>query len=315
MIMQLLNNILQSLMAGNLNVLNPVTIVPVSNEAMRIIKKPMLDNYDIMSAKTIISISQIVYNNTDSSILFLDDGVYDMLLEKYKQYDRNFQVGAPVVSFENRGETILDQNCIHVIKHLENPEEFKQNSLFYNDLSRSPIPSSAYLRELDNRNSGKIIPKKNVKVPHMYPKLVGSLDKCKFTLNKEAMDKGVFYDENVAVFERDFLGRHLQMGLIDMNTPFELVAELKYDGVSVEADVTNKILSARSRGDANNDVAADLTPILGDHKFHFAPEIPVEDAFGIKFEAIMTYINLSRLSSLKGKTYKNSRNGIIGLLG
>ena len=315
MMINFLNNILQALMAGNLSVLNQYNIVPVSNEAVRIIQKPILDNYDLMCAKTIITISQIVYNNTDSSILFLDDGVYDMLLEKYKPYDRNFQVGAPVVSFENRGESVINNDCIYTIKHLENPEEFKKNSLFYNDLSKSPMPSSEYLRELDDRNSGKVAPKKNIKVPHMYPKLVGSLDKCKFTLNKEAIDKGVFYDENVAVFERDFLGKHLQMGLIDMTTPFELVAELKYDGVSVEADVTNKILSARSRGDANNDVAADLTPILGGHKFHFAPEIPTEEAFGIKFEAIMTYINLSRMSALRGKAYKNSRNGIIGLLG
>ena len=315
MIIHLLNNILQQLMVGDLSVLNQFNIIPVSEEAVRIIQKPILDNYDLMCAKTIITISQIVYNNTDSSILFLDDGVYDMLLEKYKKYDRNFQVGAPVVSFENRGESVLNNDCIYTVAHLENPEEFKANSLFYNDLSKSPAPSSSYLRELDDRNSGKIIPKKNIKVPHMYPKLVGSLDKCKFTLNKEAMDKGVFYDENVVIFERDFLAKHLQMGLIDMTTPFEMVAELKYDGVSVEADVTNKILSARSRGDANNDIAADLTPILGGHKFHFAPEIPVEESFGIKFEAIMTYINLSRMSHLKGKSYKNSRNGIIGLLG
>ena len=35
----------------------------------------------------------------------------------------------------------------------------------------------------------------------------------------------------------------------------------------------------------------------------------------MKFEAIITYTNLDRLSSIRGKSYKNSRNGIIGLLG
>ena len=80
--------------------------------------------------------------------------------------------------------------------------------------------------------------KKNVNVPHMYPKLVGSLDKCKFVLDKEAIDRGVYDNESVTIFERDFLAKHLQMGLIDMNTPFEMIAELKYDGISVEADVT-----------------------------------------------------------------------------
>ena len=33
------------------------------------------------------------------------------------------------------------------------------------------------------------------------------------------------------------------MCIIDMNTPFEMIAELKYDAVSVEADVTHEILS------------------------------------------------------------------------
>src|SRR5699024_6986175 len=95
----------------------------------------------------------------------------------------------------------------------------------------------------------------------------------------------------------------------------EMIAELKYDGISVEADVTNKILSARSRGDANNDIAADLTPILGGYVFPNAPVIPDNEAFGMKFEAIITYADLDRMSKLRGKGYKNSRNGIIGLFG
>ena len=105
------------------------------------------------------------------------------------------------------------------------------------------------------------------------------------------------------------------MGLIDMTTPFELIAELKYDGISVEADVTDKILSARSRGDVDNDVAADLSPILAGYKFPFAPPVPDNEAFGMKFEAIITYMNLDRLAYLRNKSYKNSRNGIIGLFG
>ena len=309
-----LDKILKSLMSGDISVLNPHNISQVSNETIRLIEKPELTEYDVMCANLIIMISQIVYNNTDRNILFLDDGVYDLLLEKYKKYDSKFQVGAPVISFDQNGELITNNEVIRPISYLENAEDFKQKSLYFHDLTRTPPISSRYIQTID-RNSGRIISKKNVNVPHMYPKLVGSLDKCKFTLNREAMDKGVFDEPNVAIFERDFLAKHLQMGLIDMNTPFELIAELKYDGISVEADVTDRILSARSRGDANNDIAADLTPVLGGHKFYFAPEIPMEEAFGIKFEAIMTYLDLSRMSELKGKSYKNSRNGIIGLFG
>lgn len=310
----LLNKILHSLMSGKLDVLNPNNIANVSNEAVRIIQKSILEEYDQLNASMIISISQIVYNNTDRSVLFLDDGIYDLLLEKYRNYNENFQVGAPVISFNQDGESTKKSELIQPMVFMDNGEEFVQESLYYNDLSKTP-PIDPRLYIPIDRNSGKIISKKNVNVPHMYPKLVGSLDKCKFTLDKEAMEKDVFDDENVKVFERDFLAKHLQMGLIDYNTPFELVAELKYDGISVEADVTNKILSARSRGDANNDIAADLTPILGGYVFPYAPEIPESEAFGMKFEAIMTYNNLDRMAKLRDKNYKNSRNGIIGLFG
>ena len=231
-----LNSILNSLMAGNLAVLQPTNIMRVSQEAVTIINQPLLTEYDVLIAQTIIMMSQIVYNNTDKSVLFLDDGIYDLLLEKYKKYDANFQVGSPVVSFAQNGELVVQNQITCPISYLKNAEEFKANSLFFNDLNKRP--------PID-RKAIPPVSKKNVTVPHMYPKLVGSLDKCKFTLNREAMEKGVFNDPNVMIFERDFLGKHLRMGLIDMVRPFELVAELKYDGVSVEADVTNKILRCK----------------------------------------------------------------------
>lgn len=309
---ELLNKIVHSLMNGDLSVLNPENIIKVSEEAVRLIQKPELNDQDQANASMIISISQIVYNNTDRTVLFLDDGVYDLLLEKYKVYNENFQVGAPEIKYNQDGETVKSE-IVMPMTFLED-ENFKENSLFYDDISRT-VPLDERLFRTIDRNSGRIINKKNVNVPHMYPKLVGSLDKCKFTLNSEAMEMEVFDDPNVKIFERDFLAKHLQMGLIDMNTPFQLIAELKYDGISVEADVTNKILSARSRGDANNDIAADLTPILGDYVFPFAPEIPENEAFGMKFEAIITHNDLDRMATLRGKSYKNSRNGIIGLFG
>ena len=310
-----LNTILSELISGSLNCINVDNIDFVSQEAMRLLEKEILDEYDVMCAGIIISISQIVYNNTDKSMLFLDDGVYDLLLEKYREYDRNFQVGAPVVRFDMNGEEILKGQFIEAIKRIPNADKFKESSLFYDDLSREPMMSYDFYCRPTNLGTGKIINKKNVNVPHMYPKLVGSLDKCKFTLMKEAIEKDVMDDPTVKVFERDFLGKHLEMGLINMTDEIELIAELKYDGVSVEADVTNKILSARTRGDANNDIAADLTDILGGYEFPVAPEIPENEAFGMKFEAIITYNNLEKLSSIRGKSYKNSRNGIIGLLG
>lgn len=311
-----LNVILQTLMDADLSCLNSDNIIAVSNETTRLLNIPdnNITEYDVACMKTIILISQIAYNNTDKTILFLDDGVYDLLLEKYKKYDSNFQVGAPVVKFDQNGEIKKEKEVIEPVIFLDNAETFKEDSLYYEDLSKRP-PINMNMFQPIERNSGKVISKRNVNIPHMYPKLVGSLDKCKFTLNKEAIERDAFNDDNVKIFERDFLGKHLQMGIIDMNTPFEMIAELKYDGVSVEADVTHEILSARSRGDANADIAADLSDILAGYRFPNAPELPKEEAFGMKFEAIITYNNLDRMSQLRGKYYKNSRNGIIGLLG
>lgn len=310
-----LNFILKKLLSGDLSVLSPDNIILVSDEAIRLLDKKEFEEYDIMICDLIISISQIVYNNTDKSILFLDDGIYDLLLEKFKKYKSDFQVGAPSIKFDQNGEIQKEQQYHDVMSFIDDADNFIENSLYYNNITDHPPIDINQLDININRNSGKILSKKNINVPHMYPKLVGSLDKCKFTLNKEAIERDVFDDDNVKIFERDFLAKHLQAGLIDMNTPFELIAELKYDGVSVEADVTDHIISARSRGDANNDIAADLTEILGGYKFPHCPSIPDNEAFGMKFEAIITYQNLEKMSILKGKSYKNSRNGIIGLLG
>ena len=309
-----LNIILQKLLSGDLSVLSSDNIIQVSEDAIDLLNKPVLDEYDVMCANIIINISQIVYNNTDRSILFLEDGIYDLLLEKYKEYDRGFQVGAPVIRFNQDGEAVSEREFIEPMTFIDNPKDFIQSSLYYEDLIKTPPMDMNLFKEID-RNSGRVISKRNINVPHMYPKLVGSLDKCKFTLDSEAMEKDSYDLDNVKIFERDFLAKHLQMGLIDMQTPFELVAELKYDGVSVEADVTHKILSARSRGDANNDIAADMTDIFGGYEFPYAPKMDDSEAFGMKFEAIISYTNLDKMGALKGRYYKNSRNGIIGLLG
>ena len=123
-------------------------------------------------------------------------------------------------------------------------------------------------------------------------------------------------DNTVKVFERDFLAPLLQKGLISPNDNITLLLELKYDGIAVEADVTDHIISARSRGDTNQDKAADLTPLLKDYKFHYCPEMGInEKPFGMQFEAVISHVNLDKLSRLTGKLYKNPRNAIIGLMG
>lgn len=313
-----LNEFLDRLMNGKLNlVLTAENITLVSQEAQRLLSiKEQWTKADIDICKQILSISNIVYNNSDRELLFLDDGIYDLLLEVYKQYESIFQVGSPIVKFDNNGELVNGE------KELINPiiglsKDFIDNSLYYEDIFvKQPRFDIDYYNRLEGqRDSGIRQAKKNISVPHKYPNLVGSLDKCKFVLNDQARLAGVLDDPSVKIFERDFLGKQLQEGLLDNRMYIQLIAELKYDGVSVEADVTNKILGARSRGDVNNDIAADLTPVLGGMVFPFCPPMDDNEAFGMQFEAIMTYHNLERYSRYRGRPYKNSRNTMTGLLG
>ena len=200
-----LKSILNSLLEGTLETMTADNIAMVSQEAVRIIQKPEpLDQYDVMCMGIIISISQIVYNNTDRTLLFLDDGVYDLLLERYRVYNENFQVGAPVIHFDQNGEETKEVEYVEPISFIsDDPVKFIENSLYSQDLSKHPPLDLRLFPQVD-RNSGILISKKNVNVPHMYPKLVGSLDKCKFTLDSEAVERGVYNDPSVKIFERDF---------------------------------------------------------------------------------------------------------------
>ena len=326
-----LKYVLDHLKIADLSVIDLDCINFCGKEAMRILqKKEMLNTDDISSMELLIQISQILYDNSDRSLLVLDDGVYDMLLEKDKMYNQNVQVGGMPIDFCQSDKKVLTESLSDAkepMEFIDDKEAYMQNQLFYPDIGYATpiyfeelyhgVPSFWELnREAFKQDSTRVNTKATKSVPHKYPNLVGTLDKCKFTLNKEARDKDVFDDPTVKVFERDFLGLHLQQGLFRENDEIELVLELKYDGMSVEADVTDHIISARTRGDTNADLAADLTPVLGGYRFPFVPEMkPTELSFGIKFEAIITKDNLQRLSILKGRSYANARNAIIGLMG
>lgn len=322
---QKLNEILNRLMSGDISPLSAENIADVSSEAVAILNKPEpLEVDDVVKMNLIISISQLVYNNTQREVLFLEDGVYDLLLELDKKYNPTVQVGAPEVSFNDGNSTLLGRKTASLnglkspMIFLDNVDRYNEQQLFKDELLASPPIDHSYfqMRRIDDRTREGNLSKKKVEVPHKYPKLVGTLDKCKFVLNKEAIDKGVYGDPNVIIFERDFLAKHLNMGLFDKSRVLTMVAEIKYDGVSVEAEVTDHILTAYSRGDTANNKAADLTPVLGGYKFHYCPEfLPGESPIGMKFEAMMLKRDVDYYSYYRNYDYANARNAITGLLG
>lgn len=285
----------------------------INDEVMRLLSIPDNDitKIDLENMYHIIILSNILYNNTSKNNLILEDGIYDLLVVKYKNITGNDIVGAvPVIFPENINTDKPKQELVPGIIYLTDEEnDYINNMIFHDDIYKNKV-----LTPRDMLYPGvtyeKTISKRLKDTSHNNPELVGTLDKAKFVLMKQAKDKGVENDPTVNVLERDFFGKHIQMGIIDPNQNIDVIVELKYDGVSVEADVLNKrIISARTRGDTENDVATDLTPLLGGYYLPDAPE--VDTVVGLKFEAIMTYDNLEIYSKLKGRKFANGRTAII----
>lgn len=288
----------------------------ISNVTIDLINRQLAWNqYDIDVANLIIIISNILYNDTSIDVLPLDDGLYDQLIVILKRYNPNYQVGAEPIIFN---------------EYINQESEFEDKKLMYHTVNDSVLESKLYANMIHNQYTPIYpmrprtmynlvqppITKRLIDTKHNYPELVGTLDKCKFVLNVDANEKGVLNNPAVQVFERDFIHLCMRQGVISPNEIFEMVGELKYDGVSVEAEVCgDTIISALSRGDTAENIATDLTPIFKNYKFYNAKKVPKDIKFGIKFEAVLTYRNLELLSKVRGKTYKNGRNAMTGLLG
>ena len=305
----ILDNLIESISKGDLSVLDVQTVKYINDKTMEILGTKDLSPFQYQIGNKIVLLSNILYNNTDRAVLPLEDGVYDLLIVK----TGSNIVGAPPT------ENVFDDTFSSKDKaeQLINPVSFMDREkvsdfLYYDEIGKHRSYQWVYPVRFEKEPTTR----RTLDTAHNYPELVGTLDKCKFVLNNDARERGVFDDDNVAIFERDFIQKHIQMGILDPNRVITMVAELKYDGVSVEGDVTNMLIGARSRGDTANDVATDLTPILGGYYFPNVPgDIKEEDVFGMKFEAILTKSALVELSMRKGRQYKNCRNAMQGILG
>lgn len=283
--------------------------------AVYLYNKPELDIDDQDDLHNIITICNICYNDTDKEILPIEDGVYDLILEKYKKYNPRFQVGADVVIFESskkKAGPYFERPMTDAITFMDPVND--KDVFFLDDIVIDPT-KFIDRRDFENKAtppSVDFITKRYRNTAHNHPELVGTLDKCKFVLDKDAIERGVFNDSNVKTVERDFFQEHLQRGIIRPDEKFDVILELKYDGISVEADCTDEVVSARSRGDTGMDQASDLTPFLKGYKFPHRPA--GSPMVGVKFEAIITQSDLPFFNKAKGYEYKNCRSAIVGLL-
>ena len=266
---------------------------------------------------TLITICNMIYNNYSNLLPMIDDSLYDQIMVYCKNNNIEVPVGSctikknitdisdeeiPVNRLDSHGDDKLE-----VVRRVKNMNDMN----YYKTLTTNitPIRSTDFYVNHDDT----LVSKKSRNVSHNY-NLCGTLDKCNYVLNVDAKNDGVEENPNIGIFERDFIGKHITQGLIDPNN-IQIIASLKYDGVSIEAEIRgNRIISACTRGDTINNEASDLTPIFEDYIFHRAAGV-ISDPFGIKFECIITNENMYRLYQEFGKSYVNARNAVIGLLG
>lgn len=313
--MDKLKEILEELRRGNLqtvfdnkNYLNTVA-VQFLNTPFREISKEYIDIF--------MRICNIVYSNTDSNVMVIEDGIYDMLQEIYKRvFPNEYQIGAEVVHFNNVEQIKKKMfERVEPFEFIDQEKEFIDSMWYSNelvfdyyrlkpeDIKINPFNTENYISKRTNTNITEC------------PELLGTLDKCKFVLTADAEEKGVADDPNVTILERDFFQYLIEQGLIDPNKKYLMDLELKYDGVSVSALCDNVVEAAETRGDTGVGVSSDITPILEGYAFPRCPKDLIGEPIRIKFEAIMTYANLWQFNLAKGKDYKNARTAIVGLFG
>lgn len=265
----------------------------------------------------LLTICNMIYNNYSNLLPMIDDSLYDQIIVYCKNNHIDIPVGSPTI---NRNITDISDEEIPVDRldsHADEKIEVVRRVKNMNDMSyfRTLTTNLTPIRNTDFyiNHDDTLVSKKSRNVSHSY-NLCGTLDKCNYVLTADARRDGVENNPNIGIFERDFIGKHIQQGLINPKD-IQLVVSLKYDGVSIEAEVKgNRIISACTRGDTINNEASDLTPIFGDYIFHRAAGV-ISDPFGIKFECIITNENMYRLYQEFGKSYVNARNAVIGLLG
>ena len=108
-----INNILDRLRKGDISVVYECG--PILNEFISSVLDKECNQDEIETMDKVLRICNILYNRTDLELLPVEDGVYDLLLEKYKTYNPNFQVGSEAVDFNNIIENNTEKEHVEAL--------------------------------------------------------------------------------------------------------------------------------------------------------------------------------------------------------
>lgn len=293
----------------------------ISNNAIDILRpeEGFVTNNVKRRIELICKICNILYNRTDLTVMPISDQIYDDLMNLYKLLDPNFQVGSVVVDFPDQAKRNIEKEKEGInpliSKQYEERDEIRQ---YYADILMSFDKKDRFnydevFGEKTPLWSDGDISKRVHDTAHNHPQLVGTLDKAKFVLDSDAMEMDLYDDPSTSILERDFFWNHIKNGIIEENQELQMVLELKYDGISVEADCTDIVVSARTRGDTGVGKASDITPILYGYRFP-RNKVLKDKEVGVKFEAIIKYTDLAILNNIRGTDYVNARMAINGIM-
>lgn len=304
--------IYNSLLQGNIDMVYQYRR-ELNERILQLLQKNTLTSEEVSELKTIIMIGNITYDNLPLENLPIENGIWDMMVETFRKYTKEdiYPVGSPPIKFKHVSDDMVKEENLQplMIPISEESKKYKSNMLFP-ELVTYQEPRLIGLEPAYVLDNTQKMSKRTRNTSHEHPDLVGTFDKCKFVLTEQAKHHGVLDDPKVRILERDFFVPLLQRGVIGYNEEITIIAELKYDGISVEADVSDKVLSARTRGDTGEGVTSDITPILEGYDFGNH----IDEVIGMKFEAIVTNQNLIRLREM-GIKYINCRTAISGLTG
>ena len=212
-----LNNIYNRILSGNPEVPDNIKHYMI-NKSMECINKQKIDSQDYDDIMLIIKISNALYNNGANIILPLEDPIYDSLIVLCKVQGIQYPVGAPPIVFKT--ENTVKQNYDLLETGDKGPKEVvriipnKDKMMYFHPLTRNytlPIEEDFIVHYDDT-----LVNKRSRNVSSNY-NMCGTLDKCKYTLKADALTDGVLDDRTVQIFERDFLGAHVQQGIINPN--------------------------------------------------------------------------------------------------
>lgn len=280
-------------------VYNPTYMRLFNNHILMILSSKVIGINEIELMSKILYILNTIYEYSGESII--DDDIYDSIQNIYQthtgnQYKKckNDFVSDVVISSESFNNKLNSNNNIITTEY------FNGYNTILNDEWRSLYRFSNDVLNFDQ----EITHKSN---------LVGTLDKCKFVLCSD-VPANIADQSNISILERDFFGKHIQQGIIDPNETISVTCELKYDGVSVECEISKGMVkSAITRGDLYNNVGINRIVALRNKFFPNHVNYNIENDI-VKFEAIISYYDMLRYNLGNSINYKNPRTCISGLM-